>query len=171
MMWVTATFHSASVDATDELGRLIGRFLDRGDVVALAGAMGSGKTQLTKGIARGLEVPEDEPVLSPTFVLVREYAGRLPLLHCDVYRLGAIDAFADLGLAEVAAEIGAVTVIEWADRFAELVPEQAWWIDCRHKAEQHREYVLRLPDEDHTRALCEAVRSLGSRPNVTIRRG
>jgi tRNA threonylcarbamoyl adenosine modification protein YjeE len=154
MMWVTATFHSASVDATDELGRLIGRFLDRGDVVALAGAMGSGKTQLTKGIARGLEVPEDEPVLSPTFVLVREYAGRLPLLHCDVYRLGAIDAFADLGLAEVAAEI-----------------EQAWWIDCRHKAEQHREYVLRLPDEDHTRALCEAVRSLGSRPNVTIRRG
>lgn len=164
MKRVAASFCSRSEDDTDRLGRLIGHSLASGDVVALAGAMGSGKTRLTRGIASGLGVPEDEPVVSPTFVLVREYTGRLPLLHCDVYRLATASEFADLGVTEAAGETGAVTVIEWADRVAEALPERTWWIECEHAGETERTFALRLPDEDRTRIVYGEIRELSGRP-------
>jgi tRNA threonylcarbamoyladenosine biosynthesis protein TsaE len=116
----TWEFVSASVERTQAVGERLGRWLEPGDVVALFGELGSGKTTLIQGIARGLGRDPDT-VKSPTFVLVREYPGQVPLVHADGYRLdGALQAaWLDVDLLFSARKI---TVIEWAERFAELLP-------------------------------------------------
>jgi len=102
-------------EETLALGRRLGRLLGAGDVVALSGPLGSGKTTLTKGLAEGLDVEEPRWVTSPTFVLIHEYPGRVPVYHVDAYRLaGASDAEA-LGVDELFFGDG-VTIVEWADR-------------------------------------------------------
>jgi tRNA threonylcarbamoyladenosine biosynthesis protein TsaE len=111
-----------SVAETLALGERIGRALRPNSVIALVGTLGSGKTHLVKGIARGNGVPDDVPVTSPTFVLVNEYPGRLHLYHIDAYRLRGPADLAALGFDEMAASGGAV-IIEWADRVAELLPD------------------------------------------------
>ena len=102
---------TASVDETVELGRRLGRILEPGDVIALEGELGSGKTELIKGIAEALGVSSG--VHSPTFVLHHRYRGRLPIEHYDLYRLEGM-AWVDTGLDEPAAD--AVTLIEWPER-------------------------------------------------------
>jgi tRNA threonylcarbamoyladenosine biosynthesis protein TsaE len=134
--WVT---HSAA--ETVALGRALGRQLAGGETVALAGPLGSGKTQFTKGLARGLDVTEDEPVVSPTFVLIREYVGRVPLFHLDTYRLGHADELAALGWDELLAS-GGVVVVEWADRFPELLPPDAWRVELGHVGPESRRITL-----------------------------
>ncbi len=112
-------------DATVALGRRLGRHARAGDVVALVGQLGAGKTTLVHGFAEALGVAG--PVPSPTFVLVREHRGRLPLAHADAYRLsGDADAWA-IGLDELLPGPG-VTVVEWADRIADLLPAETLWI-------------------------------------------
>lgn len=106
------TVMSRSVADTNALARRIGRLLEPGDVVLLAGDLGAGKTVFARGIAAGLEVPE--PVVSPTFTLAREYRGRLRMLHVDVYRLDRVQEVRDLGLEDLAGD-DAVTVVEWGD--------------------------------------------------------
>ena len=96
-----------------------GHVLRAGDVVALAGDLGTGKTVFAKGIACALGV--DEPVVSPTFTLVREYDGRVPLVHVDVYRLDHLQELHDLGFDELLGG-DAVTVVEWGDRVSALLP-------------------------------------------------
>jgi tRNA threonylcarbamoyladenosine biosynthesis protein TsaE len=103
---------TASPDATDALARRIADVLEPADVVLLAGDLGAGKTAFTRGVARGLGVVE--PVVSPTFMLAREYRGRLRLVHTDVYRLDRVQELIDLGLEELAAD-DAVIVVEWGD--------------------------------------------------------
>ena len=146
-------YESNSPEQTQELGAALGERLSGGEVIALEGPLGTGKTQLAKGLARGLGVPEGEPVISPTFVLLREYAGRVDLMHCDAYRLAGAEEFADLGLLEDAAERGAVLVIEWASRVREALPEDIWWIHGTHAGETSRRFKLRLPP-----AVAEALR-------------
>lgn len=100
-----------------------------GDIFALVGELGAGKTQLVKGIARGLGSSAE--ITSPTFTLLHEYrGGRLPLYHFDFYRLGSKDEALQLGLDDYLFGDG-LCAIEWADRFPQLLPERTRWISLR----------------------------------------
>jgi tRNA threonylcarbamoyladenosine biosynthesis protein TsaE len=114
--------HASSPEDTMALGEAIGRCLRGGTVVALRGPLGAGKTCLTKGIARGLGV--DETVTSPTYTIISEYAGRLPLYHIDAYRLEGDEDFLALGGDEILAG-GGVSVIEWSERIPRSIPPEA----------------------------------------------
>jgi tRNA threonylcarbamoyladenosine biosynthesis protein TsaE len=109
-----------SAEETRALGRAVGTVLGPGDVVLLAGELGTGKTELTKGIAEALGV--EDAVLSPTFTLAQRHAGRVPLLHVDVYRLDRVQELLDLGLDEELDD--SVTVVEWGDVVAAHLPRQ-----------------------------------------------
>jgi tRNA threonylcarbamoyladenosine biosynthesis protein TsaE len=144
---------SPSAAATRALGARLGAAAAAGDVIALVGPLGAGKTELARGIARGLDV--DEPVTSPTFVLVAEHAGRLPLFHVDCYRLaGAADALAAGILDERAAE--GVTVVEWAERLGAALPPGHLEIVLDGAGDEPRSLELRATDGRHARLL-EAV--------------
>jgi tRNA threonylcarbamoyladenosine biosynthesis protein TsaE len=125
---------SDSPDRTRAIGRTIGGWLSGGDFVALSGPLGAGKTQLVKGLAEGLGVSPAEPVVSPTFVLIREYGGRLRLYHLDAYRLSGVDELMALGLDELRSDPQAVVALEWSDRVPEAVPPEALLIELSHPA-------------------------------------
>lgn len=114
----TCTTHS--VEQTLELGKIVGNVIPGGSVLALSGNLGSGKTHLTQGIAVGLGI-DRKLVNSPTFALVQEYAGRIPVFHFDTYRLRSVDEFLELGFDEYLAAHG-VCIIEWADRVVDVLP-------------------------------------------------
>ena len=113
-----SAFHTTSLEETEALGEQIGRALEPETVVALFGELGAGKTTLTKGIARGLGVPD--LVHSPTFTLIHEHKGRFPVYHIDLYRLES-GQLIDLGYEEYVYGQG-VTIIEWAERAGDLLP-------------------------------------------------
>jgi tRNA threonylcarbamoyladenosine biosynthesis protein TsaE len=108
-----------SADDTRELGAALATVIGPGDVVLLAGDLGSGKTTFAQGLARGLGV--DEQVTSPTFVLMRSYTGRVELFHVDAYRFDQLQEIIDLGLPEVLDD-GGVAMIEWGDVVAPALP-------------------------------------------------
>ncbi len=105
---------------TDATGRALAAVLRPGDVVALVGDLGAGKTRFVQAVARALGVPE-EVVHSPTFTLIHEYPAAFPIRHCDAYRLRRPEEFADLGLDELFGMDG-VAFVEWADRVTEDLP-------------------------------------------------
>lgn len=111
-----------SEQETIKLGEQLGRHLKKGDVLGLIGELGSGKTTLVKGIASGLGVKEKDNVSSPSFVLIKEYKGRVPLYHFDLYRLDKIKDVGYLGLEEYLFDDG-VCVIEWAEKMKMLLPD------------------------------------------------
>jgi tRNA threonylcarbamoyladenosine biosynthesis protein TsaE len=115
---MTLELRSPSAAATQVIGETIGAYLDRDDVVVLAGDLGAGKTTMAKGIARGLGVTE--PVTSPTFAIVQQYEGRVVVSHVDVYRLDTFQELFDLGLEEVID--GRVTLVEWGDAVEPALP-------------------------------------------------
>jgi tRNA threonylcarbamoyladenosine biosynthesis protein TsaE len=125
---------SADETTTRAIGAAVARLLDPGDVVGLAGDLGAGKTRLVQGAADALGV--QGPVLSPTFMLVREYDGDPPIHHADAYRLSGPLELEDLGLEDVLSP-DAVVFVEWADRVAAALPES--WL----------ELVLHIGDDDH----------------------
>ncbi|WP_314032911.1 tRNA (adenosine(37)-N6)-threonylcarbamoyltransferase complex ATPase subunit type 1 TsaE, partial [Mogibacterium timidum] len=115
--------HIKNEQATEEFGLNLASELKPGDIVALIGALGTGKTALTKYIAKGLGVTEN--IDSPTFNIVKEYkSGRLPLFHFDVYRLSGGDDLLDIGADEYFYSNG-VCVVEWADLVADVIPDKA----------------------------------------------
>ena len=116
---MTASLLADSPEATAAAGERLGARLGPGAVVALTGVLGAGKTCFVQGLARGLGV--STPATSPTFVLVNEYRGRLPVHHVDVYRTQTLTELLDLGLEDLLGGDG-VTVIEWADRCEALLP-------------------------------------------------
>lgn len=118
----TFEFFSNSPAATQGLGKKIGERLPAGTVIALTGELGCGKTLLTRGICEGLNVPLRQ-VSSPTFVLVNEYRGKLPVFHMDLYRLGDIDDGFEIGIMDYfnRAESG-IMLIEWAEKMVSLLP-------------------------------------------------
>ncbi len=135
-----ATFISNSPAETEAIGRQLAEDLDAGSVLALKGELGSGKTLFTKGLVAGLG--SSAAVTSPTFTIVHEYqGGRLPVYHFDFFRLENRDAAARLGLDDYFFDDG-LSVIEWADRFPELVPEQARWISFKIQSECQRAIAL-----------------------------
>ena len=130
MEWITR-----SDEETRAIGEALGRRLGPGDVVCLMGPLGAGKTTLAQGIARGLEVRD--VVNSPTFTLVQEYAGRLPVYHLDVYRISGPEEAADLALEEMLAA-GGVVMIEWPERIAPLLPADRLEIRLEPRGEARR---------------------------------
>ena len=107
-----------SVVDTQKLGQEIGRLITKPTTIALIGDLGSGKTAFVQGLAKGLDVPADYYITSPTFTLINEYHGRLPLLHVDLYRLETVQDLEDIGLDELLYD-QAVLAVEWADKLAE----------------------------------------------------
>lgn len=131
--------HTSSARATIRLGERIAVRLKPNDVVALTGELGAGKTTLIQGIARGIGIKNY--VTSPTFTIVNEFKGRIPLYHMDLYRLGPSD-ISELGLDECFAR-GGVTVIEWAEKIRQGLPADAIMIDIRRKSENKREFTIK----------------------------
>lgn len=126
------TLHSANETAA--LAEQLGRSLSGREVVALNGPLGAGKTLFVQGLARGLGCPADEPVVSPTFVLMREYQGRLRLVHFDWYRISDVAELRDLGWDELLAEPATVIAVEWAERFPALLPETVIRVHLEHES-------------------------------------
>lgn len=112
---------SRSVADTRRIAAALGTLLEAGDVVALVGDLGAGKTAFAQGLARVLGV--DEPVTSPTFAIVQEYDAVVPVVHIDTYRLGSADELLDVGLGEYL-DSAVVVIVEWADRFEEVLPAE-----------------------------------------------
>ena len=113
------TVFTKSAEDTRELGAALSAVARPGDVILLSGDLGAGKTTLVQGFARGLGV--QEPVVSPTFILVRTYQGRLSLVHADAYRMDNLDEVTDLDLPELLDD-GGVALVEWGDVIAPVLP-------------------------------------------------
>lgn len=126
---------------TFSLGRIIGGMCLPGDVIALTGELGAGKTCLTAGIARGLGVSEKYPVTSPSFTLINEYPGKIDLFHIDLYRLTGCGDLEELGYEEYFYGKG-VTVVEWAEKIKESLPKGALFVKLRYIDEITREIRL-----------------------------
>ncbi len=126
----------SSPSETDSFGCAIGRQLHGGEVLALIGELGVGKTALVRGIVAGLGVPADS-VTSPTFLIVHEYQGRLPVVHIDLYRLQRPEETESIGLSDYLRDDAAVA-IEWADRFPQLLPEDRLEVRLTHRTRTTR---------------------------------
>ncbi len=126
----------SSPGKTESFGYAIGQMLRGGEVLALIGELGAGKTALVRGIAAGLGVAADS-VTSPTFMLVHEYQGRLPVIHIDLYRLQRPEEAELIGLTDYLADDVAVA-IEWADRFPQLLPDDRLEVRLAHRTRRTR---------------------------------
>ncbi|MCF8127799.1 MAG: tRNA (adenosine(37)-N6)-threonylcarbamoyltransferase complex ATPase subunit type 1 TsaE [Deltaproteobacteria bacterium] len=134
-------YRTESPEETVLLGRRLGRLLQPGDLVVLAGELGCGKTWFTKGIALGVGVLPHEVVTSPSFALMNEYEGRITLFHMDVYRLEKLQDFLDTGLDECFDGRG-IVVMEWGDRWPEILPERRLNVGFSILGEQTRELEM-----------------------------
>ncbi len=131
------TFTTTSADETISLGKKIGSLLQKGDIIAMQGTLAAGKTTITKGIAQALGVKDT--ITSPTFCLISEYEGKMPLYHMDVYRLDGAEDFANLGTEDMLYGEG-VSIIEWSEKIMEELPKKT--------------IVLKIePHEDGTRTI------------------
>jgi tRNA threonylcarbamoyladenosine biosynthesis protein TsaE len=113
---------TVSDDETIKLGQRTGVALTAGDVIALEGELGSGKTWFTKGLALGLGIPRDTVITSPSFSLMNAYEGRHPFFHMDAYRLNSLSEFLEAGFQDYFHQNG-IVAMEWADRWPDILPE------------------------------------------------
>ena len=125
-----------------EIGAKFAKGLKRGDCVALIGDLGAGKTVFTKGVAKGLGVKNARYVNSPTFVIIKEYEGRFPLYHFDLYRMDGHSGFDDMNYEEYFYGDG-VTVIEWADKIRKLLPDRYWEVSLKAIDEKQRHIKIK----------------------------
>jgi len=137
---------SKSAEETFEIGRIVGEQLDPGDVLALIGELGAGKTCLTQGIARGLKVPEAYQITSPTFTLINEYPGRVPLYHMDLYRLSGPEDLEGMGYEDYFYGDG-VVVIEWAEKIRSILPARSLCVVMRYLDENRRDLCFEGNEE------------------------
>ncbi|WP_407428540.1 tRNA (adenosine(37)-N6)-threonylcarbamoyltransferase complex ATPase subunit type 1 TsaE [Treponema sp.] len=114
-------FHTFSAEETIDLGKKIGNFLKKGDIIAMQGTLAAGKTTITKGIAQSLGITEE--ITSPTFCLISEYEGKMPLYHMDVYRLDGGEDFINLGVEDFIYGNG-VSLIEWSEKVIDELPKK-----------------------------------------------
>lgn len=134
-------YRTESPEETVKLGQRLGRLLEKGDLVVLAGELGCGKTWFTKGIALGVGVSPNEVVTSPSFALMNEYEGDCRLFHMDVYRLETHVAFLDTGLDECFDGKG-IVVMEWGDKWPEILPERRLNVVFSILGEKSRELLM-----------------------------
>jgi len=132
---------SDSPEQTRVLGRKIGRLLGAGSVLALRGDLGSGKTVFVQGLADGLDVPDTCYVTSPTYTLINEYPGRLPLFHVDLYRLYELLDMEEIGLYDILREKN-VTAIEWAERLQGDMPREYLSVEFTIMGDKSRKISL-----------------------------
>jgi tRNA threonylcarbamoyladenosine biosynthesis protein TsaE len=135
----------ASEDDTARLGRALADLVVPGVVIGLVGPLGAGKTRLVRSIAEALGV-DPQAISSPTFVLIQEYDGRLPVYHFDAYRLPAPEAFEDLGVADYW-DSGGVSLVEWADRVRARLPDDCWTITLCPTGATARSVRIDLPPD------------------------
>lgn len=140
-----------SADKTMEFAEKLASYLKPGDVITLEGDLGAGKTTFTKGIAKGLGITRT--VNSPTFTIIKEYHGNLPLYHMDVYRLK--DAYEDLGFDEYFEGEG-ITVVEWAHLIGEQLPNDYLQINLYYNQDSGRKITL-LPKGDRAMQICKEL--------------
>ena len=117
--------NSEQEETTYKIGFKLGTLLEPGDVICLTGDLGAGKTTMTKAISEALGVQED--VTSPTFTIIHEYSGKIPVYHFDVYRINRIEEMEDLGYEEYFYGEG-VCIVEWASMIEEIIPDKRLWI-------------------------------------------
>lgn len=118
---MSLNFHTSSAEETIELGKKIGSLLQKGDIIAMQGTLAAGKTTITKGIAQSLGVKDE--ITSPTFCLISEYEGKMPLYHMDVYRLEGGEDFINLGVEDLMYGNG-VSLIEWSEKVMDELPKK-----------------------------------------------
>ena len=132
---------SSSLETTADLGKKLGSICEPGDVICLAGDLGAGKTTMAQAIAAGAGVDQSEYVSSPTFAILHEYGGRIPIYHMDFYRLGSSEDVVELGLEDYFYGDG-LTMIEWFERASDLLPESVLNIELSYINETSREILL-----------------------------
>ncbi|MCB0153902.1 MAG: tRNA (adenosine(37)-N6)-threonylcarbamoyltransferase complex ATPase subunit type 1 TsaE [Anaerolineae bacterium] len=158
----TLDFISHSESQTHRLGARLAEYLGPGDVVALEGDLGSGKTRWVQGVCRGLGV--SGPVVSPTFTLVNEYHdGRLPIYHIDLYRLDSVAEIETFGLDDYLYGDG-VTLIEWADRISGQLPPAHLTIQLHHMEMTKRRVVIRPYGRRFTTLLADYKKAVFAQP-------
>jgi tRNA threonylcarbamoyladenosine biosynthesis protein TsaE len=133
------TLNTSAAEETRRVGEALAKLLRPGDVISLTGDLGAGKTTLVQGAARGLGV--DQPVVSPTFTLVREYPGPIPIYHLDVYRLDRIQDVLDLGFDEMI-DTEAVVFVEWGEGIAAILPEEHLTVELSIPVDDDRRIEL-----------------------------
>ena len=146
---------SQSPEQTQELGRRLGETALPGDVLLLVGKLGVGKTCLTQGIAWGLGIKEY--TMSPSFVIMRELYGRLPLYHIDLYRLDHIEEIADLGLDDYLCG-GGISVVEWAEKAFSILPREYLMIEIGYLAGTGRRFQMK-PSGQHYRKIVAQLKN------------
>lgn len=146
---MSITFHTNSAEETIELGKKIGALLQEGDIIALQGTLAAGKTTITKGIASALGVTEE--ITSPTFCLISEYEGKMPLYHMDVYRLEGGEDFINLGVEDFIYGKG-VSLIEWSEKVMDELPKKTIILRLEAK-EGSTERTITLENWPHAQIL------------------
>ena len=130
---------SHSPEDTEDIGARLAEQLEPGAVVAFTGDLGAGKTAFTRGLARGLGIPDR--ITSPTFTIVNEYeGGRLPLFHFDMYRLGSADELFDIGWEDYLCR-GGVCAVEWSENITDALEEDAVRVDIRRGASDQERVI------------------------------
>ncbi len=132
-------FTTKTSEETIKLGELIGTLLKPGDVIAMTGTLAAGKTTITKGIAKALNITDE--ITSPTFCLISEYEGRIPLYHMDVYRLEGSEDFINLGVEEMLYGNG-VCIIEWSEKVKSELPKKSIFMKITPKENEMREIEI-----------------------------
>lgn len=135
------TIRTNSPEETKKLGIMIGRLCRPGDVIALDGDLGAGKTCLIQGLAEGLDVAKESYVRSPTFTILNVHQGRIPLYHFDLYRLSDIDELEEIGYREYIYGDG-VAALEWASNVEEAIPAECLGIVIKRTGEEEREIEI-----------------------------
>lgn len=134
-------FYTASAQETEQLGQRLGQQLKPGAVIAYSGDLGAGKTAFTRGLARGLGI--EDPITSPTYTIVNEYPGKIPLFHFDMYRLSSSEDLFDIGWEDYLTR-GGVIAVEWSERVADALDEVEGII---------RIHIRRDPNHDNGREI------------------
>ena len=152
---------SSSPETTSVLGRKLGSICKPGDVICLAGDLGAGKTTMVQAIAAGAGVDHREYVNSPTFAILHEYGGPIPIYHMDFYRLGSSEDIVELGLEDYFYGDG-LTLIEWFERAADLLPDSVLYVELSYINESSREISLTSDSPSWQKKIEDFVKLVGS---------
>jgi tRNA threonylcarbamoyladenosine biosynthesis protein TsaE len=158
---------TSSTEQTEEVGRVLGTMLEAGDMVCLFGDLGAGKTHFSFGVAQGLQV-RDQYITSPTFTFVNEYQGRIPLYHIDLYRLKDPTELESIGFEEYVDSDGA-TVIEWAERAEEELPDEKLNVYISDVSENSREIGFFAEGERYEKLLAGFKKSIAEDKYIDVK--
>ena len=147
---------SFSLDETQAIGQKIGEIVVAGSLITLYGNLGSGKTSFVQGLARGLGVPSEYYITSPTYTLINDYPGRCNLYHIDLYRIDGIDEAEDIGLYEIMDGDG-ITAIEWADRIEKDLPSDRVSLEFETNSDDSRIITLKAQGVKEIKLLKEII--------------